>query len=184
MKRSRDEGENTSTAAAAATEIQLIPGGPLRARSSTAGRGNGVFATRPLRAGWTWLDHPVCVEARSDTGAHATCTDQLSHLHNCTKFDQQHPCPVTSMPATDGSDAIPHGHGCLHVPCGHGDCASMKCFCHPVLYTTVIDEHGIIKSFGTKPKDIKSDCTEKFHDHSSFNLQGNTPQIDKQECVF
>ena len=108
------------------------------------------------------------VRAQLDTGAHATCTDQLDYLHDYISFDRDNPCPVRLMPATQGSDAVPHGYGYLHVPYGDNSYISIKCFYHPKLRTTVIDERDIVKGFGYKPKEFKSDCIEKFHDHGTF----------------
>jgi hypothetical protein len=61
-------------------------------------------------------DDPDVYCAQIDTGAFMTCTDQKHLLHGYSTYSEKQPSPVQLLPATDGSDVVPEGHGYLHVP--------------------------------------------------------------------
>ena len=77
-------------------------------------------------------DAPDIVRAQLDTGAFATCTDQLHMLHNYRQFDDSFPCPIRLLPATENSDTVPIGVGYLHIPARtHEGFLAVRTFYHP-----------------------------------------------------
>jgi hypothetical protein len=110
--------------------------------------------------------------AQIDTGAFASCTDQLHLLHHYRPFTTDFPCPVKLQPATEGSDAIPHGVWYLHVPAEHpSGFLAVRTFYHPDLRTTVIDERDFAKAAGHRIKDIQSEVIYKFHGAGTFTYK-------------
>ena len=116
-------------------------------------------------------DDPDALRAQIDSGAFASCTDQLHMLHDYREFSDSYPCPVKLLPASEGSDLVPLGVGYLHIPAynerGH---LEVRTFYHPSLRTTVIDERDFVKSSGLKPKDFSGSRIEKFDDAGTFTF--------------
>ena len=103
--------------------------------------------------------------AQIDTGAWATCTGNKDLLHHYTEFSAANPSPITLMPATDGSDAVPSGVGYLHVPSQNEDeYLAVRCFYHPDLRTTVIDERDFVVAAGLSPRDVEGERLHKQYD--------------------
>ncbi|GAX10430.1 hypothetical protein FisN_21Lu161 [Fistulifera solaris] len=119
------------------------------------------------------LDNPDAPRAQIDTGAFISCTNLLHLLHRYRPFTSQFRCPVRLLPATEGSDAVPHGFGYLHVPCRHAPSGylAIRTFYHPSLRTTVIDERDIIRAYGYSVKDFKTELFTKHHDQGTFTLR-------------
>jgi hypothetical protein len=103
-----------------------------------------VFDDLPVSA--LQLSHAP--RAQLDTGASVSCTDQLSWLHDFQPFTADSPCPVRLLPATVGSDTVPHGVGFLHVParCPSSGFLPVRTFYTPALRTTVLDERDFVRS--------------------------------------
>lgn len=94
---------------------------------------------------------PDAIRAQINTGAFATCTDQLHMLHDYQEFNESHPSPIRLLPATENSDAVPQGYGYLHVPAHNSQgFLAVRTFYHPSLRTTVIDERDFVKAAGHK----------------------------------
>ena len=112
-------------------------------------------------------DTPDEHRAQMDSGAFATCTNQQHLLHNYREFGPDYPCPIKLLPVADGIDLTPHGVGYLHVPAlnsrGH---LAVRCFYHPELRATVIDERDLLKANGRKLKDFRG---HSFHAHPDSN---------------
>jgi hypothetical protein len=115
----------------------------------------------------------TAVRAMIDTGAFATCTDQLGYLHGYTPFSRQNPCPVKLLPAMDGVDAIPKGYGYLHIPCNQmsGGYLPIRAFYHPALRTTVIDERDLLKASGLHTKDYTTELLTKNYDVGTWTYR-------------
>jgi hypothetical protein len=114
-------------------------------------------------------DDPDVYHAQIDTGAFVTCTDQKHLLHGYSTYDEDCPSPVWLLPATDGSDVVPEGHGYLHVPAGNSQgFLAVHCYYHPSLCTMVIDEHDLAWAAGHKDSDIASENLVKFHNAGTF----------------
>jgi hypothetical protein len=110
------------------------------------------------------LDVGTGIRAQIDTGAFATCTDQIGMLHDYRAFDNdKNKCPVRLMPATHGSDAVPHGFGYLHVPSAYTPLGyiPVRAYYHPNLRTTVIDERDFARGAGMKQSDFYGESLEK-----------------------
>ena len=115
---------------------------------------------------------PDAIRAQIDTGAFATCTDQLHMLHDYKEFTAKHPSPIKLLPATDNSDAVPQGYGYLHVPAHNVQgFLAVRTFYHPSLRTTVIDERDLIKAAGHKYADIASEQLQKYNSAGTFTYR-------------
>ena len=115
---------------------------------------------------------PDAIRAQIDTGAFATCTDQLKMLHSYKAFTVEHPSPVRLLPATENSDAVPQGYGYLHVPAHNTQgFLAVRAFYHPKLRTTVIDERDLVKAAGHKVKDVASERIEKHYEAGTFTYR-------------
>ena len=126
---------------------------------------------------------PDAFRAQIDTGAFASCTDQIHMLHDYKTFTRENPCPVRLLPASEGSDVVPFGVGYLHIPAmnelGH---IAVRTFYHPSLRTTVIDERDFLKSSGHRPTDFKGSRIEKHFNAGTFTFTG-THRLQKSQDV-
>lgn len=117
---------------------------------------------------------PDAPRAQIDSGAFTSCTDQQHMLHKYREFSPEYSCPVTLMPASEGSDIVPKGVGYLHVPApnaqGH---IAIRTFYHPSLRTTVIDERDFLRFAGQKPKDFTGERIEKYNDAGTFTFHAS-----------
>lgn len=110
--------------------------------------------------------------AQIDTGAFVSCTDQLHLIHRFKKFSKDYPCPVKMMPASEGSDLFPVGHGFLHVPAPvPSGYLAVRVFYHPRLRTTVIDERDFARAAGHSLNRIKSESISKYHTAGTFTYR-------------
>ena len=107
--------------------------------------------------------------AQIDTGAYASCTDQLHLLWHYREFNDDYRCPICLIPATEGSDASPLGVGYLRVPApGIPGYVEVRTFYSPALRTTVIDERDLIRAAGHQPKDFTGQVLEKNTDANTW----------------
>ena len=114
-------------------------------------------------------DEPHVMRAQIDTGAFASCTDQLHLLHDYEPFTKARPCPIKLMPATEDSDTVPLGIGYLHVPADNAvGYLKVHTFYHPTLHTRVIDEQDFIRSVGCSSNDYTGETLAKFADSGTF----------------
>ena len=129
-------------------------------------------------------DDPDAVRAQVDTGAFASVTDKKHMLHDYREFSQSFPCPVTLMPAKDGSDITPEGCGYLHTPApnAHGFIA-VRTFYSPNLRTTVIDERDFHKYNGGRSSDFTGDKIEKRFDAGTFSFRASHRLRRSQDVV-
>ncbi len=122
------------------------------------------------------LDHDDnnAIRAQIDTGAFASCTDQLHMLHAYRPFTKTFPCPIRLLPATEGSDLSPQGVGYLHVPAlnsrGH---IAVRTFYSPSLRTTVIDERDFMAFNGASRKDFTGYKIDTNHDSETFAFKAS-----------
>jgi len=136
----------------------------------------------------TVADHPDddldVIRAQVDTGAHVSCTDQLHMPHGYRDFTQSFPSPVKLMPVTAGSDAVPKGVGCLHVPVKNTEgFLSVQTFCTPCLRTAAIDERGLVKASNVRVKDIESDGIAKHKDAGSFTCHAKHRMNSSKDVI-
>jgi len=89
-------------------------------------------------------------------------------LHSYRDFTRSLPSPVKLLPATVGSDAVPKGVGCLHVPAKNARISRSPDFHTPHLRTAAIDERDLVKASNVRVKDIESDSIAKHKDAGTF----------------
>jgi hypothetical protein len=129
-------------------------------------------------------DDPDALRAQIDTGAFVSCTDQLQLIHGYKAFSDEYPCPVKLQPATEGSDAIPHGHGFLHVPAPNSiGYLAVRVFYHPILRTTVIDERDFLLLSRRNSLDISSETIQKHYDSGTFTYRGSHSDSDISDII-
>ena len=117
-------------------------------------------------------DDPDAIRAQIDSGAFASCTDQLHMLHDYKEFSKSFPCPLHLLPAAVGLDLTPKGVSFLHVPAlnaqGH---IAVRTFYHPNLRTTVIDECDFQKFGGTTEDDYTGTAIHTYNDAGTFSFR-------------
>jgi len=130
-------------------------------------------------------DDMDALRAQVDTGAHVSCTDQLHMLHDCRDFTRSLPSLVKLLPATVGSDAVPKGMGCLHVPTKNSKgFLAVQTFCTPCLRTAVIDERDLVKASDVRVKDIESDGITKCKDSGTFAYRAKRRVNSSKDVVI
>jgi len=119
------------------------------------------------------------------TGAHVSCTDQLHMLHGCLDFTRSLPSPVKLLPATVGSDVVPKGVGCLHVPAKNAQgFLSVQTFYTPYLRTTAINERDLVKASNVGVKDIEFDSITKHKDAGTFTCHAKHRMNSSKDVII